>query len=98
MTAAWATAADQSATSGSGGLLPFEVGLGGLVAVAAAFWLGRMCRPAHRVSPVLPLAPTNPIRPVNLIRRLDELEHLTHLGVLTPEEFEIEKDKLRKLI
>jgi hypothetical protein len=75
--------------------LPYELGLGGVVAVAAAFLLGRMSRPANKLPPAPPAPPPNPIRPTNLIRRLDELEQLMDLGVLTPEEFEAEKDKLR---
>jgi hypothetical protein len=70
-------------------LLPYEIGLGGMVAVAAAFQLGRMCRPTRVESRV---------KPTNLIRRLDELETLLDLGVLTREEFETEKDKLRNSI
>jgi hypothetical protein len=70
------------------GPLPYEIGVGGLLAVSAAFLLGRMSRPSRKVAPVPP-------PPINLIRRLDELEKLMDLGVLTPEEFETEKDKLR---
>jgi hypothetical protein len=77
--------------------LRYEIGLGGLVAVAAAFLLGRMSRAANKVPPALPVQPQNPVRPTNLIRRLDELEQLMDLGILTPEEFESEKDKLRNL-
>ena len=77
---------DSTVSSGSSvNALPFQVGIGGLIAVTAAFALGRMCRPNRpRVN-----------KPVNLIKRLDDLEKLRDLGVLTPEEFETEKNKLR---
>jgi hypothetical protein len=87
------------------GLFPYEIGLGGLIAVTAAFFLGRMCRPSRAKPVPAPIQPTRPIeppssnagRPINLIRRLDELEKLRDLGVLTPEECEVEKHKLRRL-
>jgi uncharacterized protein YnzC (UPF0291/DUF896 family) len=34
---------------------------------------------------------------MNLIHRLDELEKLKEQGMLTPEEFEMEKAKLRSM-
>ena len=77
--------------------LPYEIGVGGLVAVAAAFLLGRRSGRAGKAPLAPPPPPVNPVRPSNLIRRLDELEQLMELGVLTREEFETEKDKLRHL-
>jgi len=41
--------------------------------------------------------PAAPAQPMNLIQRLDELEKLKERGILTPEEFEREKAKLRSM-
>jgi len=81
----------------NGDWFPYEIGLGGLVAVAAAFQLGRMCRPTRPgvSTPARAIEAISAVRPTNLIRRLDELETLMDLGILTREEFETEKDKLR---
>jgi hypothetical protein len=90
------------------GLFPYEIGLGGLIVAAASFFLGREFGRAAmlpRPRPTLPVSRVEPIpssaisrqAPVNPIRRLDELEVLRDLGILTGEEFETEKQKLRTL-
>ena len=48
-------------------------------------------------APPLPPPPAAPAAPMNLIQRLDELEKLKERGILTPEEFEREKGKLRSM-
>jgi hypothetical protein len=103
LTAGTATADSAVTVRQTADLFPYEIGLGGLIAVTAAFLLGRMCRPAAPRRQAAPLTPSEPIRssnagrPINLIRRLDELEKLRDLGILSGEEFETEKHKLRKL-
>jgi hypothetical protein len=76
----------------SGNLFPFEIGLGGLIVAVASFLLGREF---GRMS--IPRDTTKGYPPVNPIRRLDELEVLRDLGILTKEDFESEKHKLRTL-
>jgi hypothetical protein len=51
--------------------------------------------PAAPWPPPAPAAPPPAANPMNAIKRLDELEKLMQMGVLTREEFEREKDKLR---
>lgn len=90
----------------SANFLPYEIGLGGLIVAVASFFLGREFGrlvprsraplPLSRLEPIPPAA-TNRQAPVNPIRRLDELEVLRDLGILTREEFESEKHKLRTL-
>jgi hypothetical protein len=85
---------------------PYEIGLGGVIVAVASFLLGRefgrlapRSRAPLRMSRIEPIPPaaTNRHAPVNPIRRLDELEVLRDLGILTGEEFESEKHKLRTL-
>jgi len=94
---------------GSGpSMLLYELGLGVLILGAAAFLFLRSRRPAAVVPagspPPMPqyqapppAAPVAPAPPMNLIQRLDELEKLKERGILTPEEFEREKAKLRSM-
>ena len=94
---------------GSGpSMLYYELGLGVLILGAAAFLFMRSRRPAAVVPagppPPMPqyqapppAAPVAPAPPMNLIQRLDELEKLKERGILTPEEFEREKAKLRSM-
>jgi len=94
---------------GSGpSMLLYELGLGVLILVAAAYLFLRSRRPAAVVPagppPPMPqyqapppAAPVAPAPPMNLIQRLDELEKLKERGILTPEEFEREKAKLRSM-
>jgi|HubBroStandDraft_1064217.scaffolds.fasta_scaffold00450_14 hypothetical protein len=83
-------------TSSSPNILPYEIGLGVLIMGAAAFLLLRRRRPAGVVAPGPP-PPVAPAPPMNLIQRLDELEKLKERGILTQEEFEREKGKLRSM-
>jgi hypothetical protein len=86
-------------------LFPYEIGLGGVVVAVVSFFLGRefgLISRAPRWKAPLPVSRIEPIRssanqPLNPIRRLDELEVLRDLGILTREEFETEKHKLRTL-
>ena len=81
-------------------MLLIEIGLGVLIVGAAAFLFMRSRRPAAVVPPApVPSVPppTAPAQPMNLIQRLDELEKLKERGILTPEEFEREKAKLRSM-
>jgi hypothetical protein len=94
---------------GSGpSMLLYELALGVLILGAAAFLFMRSRRPAavvpagpppptpqYQAPP--PAAPVAPAPPMNLIQRLDELEKLKERGILTPEEFEREKAKLRSM-
>jgi len=94
---------------GSGpSMLLYELALGVLILGAAAYLFLRSRRPAAVVPagppPPMPqyqapppAAPVAPAPPMNLIQRLDELEKLKERGILTPEEFEREKAKLRSM-
>jgi len=88
--------ASAAQTSSKPNMLLFEIGLGILIVGAAAFLFMRSRRPAALVPPVPP-PPSAPAPPMNLIQRLDELEKLKERGILTPEEFEREKAKLRSM-
>ena len=108
-----APAGDSDDSSGSQpgsnpSMLLYELGLGGLILGAAAFLFMRSRRPAAVVPagppPPMPqyqapppAASVAPAPPMNLIQRLDELEKLKERGILTPEEFEREKAKLRSM-
>jgi len=81
-------------------MLLIEIGLGVLIVGAAAFLFMRSRRPAAVVPPAPAPSvppPAAPAQPMNLIQRLDELEKLKERGILTPEEFEREKAKLRSM-
>ncbi len=78
-------------------MLLYEIGLGVLILGAAAFLLMRSRRPAAVAPPAPPPPPATPAPAMNLIQRLDELEKLKERGILTPEEFEREKAKLRSM-
>ncbi len=81
-------------------MLFIEIGLGVLIVGAAAFLFMRSRKPAAVVPPAPPPPvppPTAPAQPMNLIQRLDELEKLKERGILTHEEFEREKAKLRSM-
>ena len=92
-----------SQPSSTSNLLPYEIGIGVLILGAAAFLFMRSRRPAAVVAPAPPppspppAPPAPPAPPMNLIQRLDELEKLKERGILTPEEFEREKAKLRSM-
>jgi hypothetical protein len=108
-----APAGDSDDSSGSQpgsspSMLLYELGLGVLILGAAAFLFMRSRRPAavvpagppppmaqYQAPP--PAAPVAPAPPMNLIQRLDELEKLKERGILTPQEFEREKAKLRSM-
>ena len=88
--------------------LYYALGLGALILAAAGYLFLRSRRPAAMVPagppPPMPqyqapppAAPVAPAPPMNLIQRLDELEKLKERGILTPEEFEREKAKLRSM-
>jgi len=87
-------------SSSTPNLLPFEIGLGVLIVGALAFWFLRSRRTPAMVPPAplpQPPPPAAPAPPLNLIQRLDELEKLKERGILTQEEFEREKAKLRSM-
>jgi hypothetical protein len=88
-----------SQTSSNPSMLLYELGLGVLIIGGAAFLFMRSRRPAAVIpsAPPPPVAPASPAGPVNLIQRLDELEKLKERGILTQEEFEREKAKLRSM-
>jgi len=59
--------------------------------------MAQAARPPEVQASQPPPPPAAAAAPVNLIQRLDELEKLKERGILTPEEFEREKAKLRSL-
>jgi hypothetical protein len=73
-------------------MLVYELGLGVVILGAAGFLFMRSRRPASSSA-----TSASPGPPVNLIQRLDELEKLKERGILTQEEFEREKAKLRSM-
>jgi hypothetical protein len=99
---------DDSAGMAAGALLPYEIGMGFMIMIvgAAAYWIGRRHSPAHaHAAPSVAETPrlthlrqsNQPVAPANASQRLDELEMLRDLGILSGDEFEVEKHKLRKV-
>lgn len=86
---------DQSGSTSH--MLFYEIGLGVLIVGAAAFLFMRSRRPAAMAAAGSTPAVHEAAPPMNLIQRLDELEKLKERGILTPEEFEREKAKLRSM-